>query len=371
MATKPALSVVVPTLNEEQNIDELIKRLQKVLSRVTYQYEIIFIDDQSTDNTVMEIQKYRANLPIRVLRKVGEPGKSFSLLQGFGLCRYDFIAMIDADLQYPPEIISRMLKKLVQDNVDIIVGNRKINQAQKLRGYGTKAIGLLHRFLFGLNFDVQSGLKLFRKQILESMEFHNVRPWTLDLDLLWQAKQIGYRIESVDLTFSSRLYGESKVSIFHTGLEISSYALKTRFTSIVTVAKRHYDYGWLGQIVRFSLVGVTNTGVDISIYLLLTRFIGLQIITAKALSYSVATLNSFILNRRFTFRQSNTSTKMLVPFALVSVVGLGLNSATLYIATSLWHFSDIFGLLLATGAVFTWGFTVSKFYIFKPDTVTT
>ncbi len=95
-----SVSVVIPTLNEAENVALLTERLARALAGKTY--ELIFIDDHSDDGTLERLQQLQAHYPIIARTKQGKPGKAFSLLEGFGLARYEYVAIIDADLQYPP-----------------------------------------------------------------------------------------------------------------------------------------------------------------------------------------------------------------------------------------------------------------------------
>ena len=120
------ISIIIPTYNEEKNIQKLISRIRSAFLSSGVNYEIIFIDDDSTDGTAEEINKYSDKAPIKVYTRYlkhgfGKRGKADSLLVGFDLAKYDSICMIDADLQYPPEAILPMYKKL--DEADIVVAD--------------------------------------------------------------------------------------------------------------------------------------------------------------------------------------------------------------------------------------------------------
>ena len=128
------LSVIIPTYNEEGNIAELIERLRLALFDSGTYYEIIFIEDNSTDNTIKEVKKYINELPLQIYKKNPKKekrGKAQSLLIGFNMARFEKVCMIDADLQYPPEAILPMLKKL--ERIDIVVANRIFINESKIR----------------------------------------------------------------------------------------------------------------------------------------------------------------------------------------------------------------------------------------------
>jgi putative flippase GtrA len=124
---------------------------------------------------------------------------------------------------------------------------------------------------------------------------------------------------------------------------------------------------WLAQALKFGLVGVLNTALDWGVYYLLTRFAGMGGLAtlAKAISYSVGVLNSYFWNRRWTFGSQAGAGKTLLPFILVNLVGTGINTAALALATGPLKLPELPGLLLATGAALAWNFAASKFLVFK------
>ena len=204
------LSLVIPTLNEEENIKPLIIEIQKSLKK---NYEIIFIDDHSTDNTVKEIKKLSKSYPIKVFFKKGKRGKTFSLIEGFEKARFEILGMIDADLQYPPKYLPKMLE-LVEKGADVVITNRSEYKAPISRKIISKLTGSIITFLFDLNFDTQSGLKIFRKEVYTSIPIKTENEWTFDIDLLVKAKRLGYKIISINIEFHPREKGESKTQMF-------------------------------------------------------------------------------------------------------------------------------------------------------------
>ena len=120
---KKEVSVVIPTYNEEGNIEELVAKLNSSLLADGITYEVIFIDDHSTDHTQSKIKALSAIYPVELFIKKGKKGKSYSLREGFARASYQNIAIIDGDLQYPPEAIAKMVLKL--RNLDVVVADRQ------------------------------------------------------------------------------------------------------------------------------------------------------------------------------------------------------------------------------------------------------
>lgn len=226
---KKEISVVVPVFNEADNIPELVKRIDSSLKKAGYVYEIILIDDNSTDKTLEVARELALSYPMLVCIKIGKPGKAYSLTEGFLKAKYAHVCFIDADLQYPPEAIPHMTNLLKEK--DIVVANRKVSKESFMRKIMSNTFkNVFGKFLFSLNHDIQAGLKVFRKEVIESVSFRPASSWTFDLEFLHRAAQFGFSIENYNITFSERKYGVSKINSLKNIYEIGTKAiiLKTK-----------------------------------------------------------------------------------------------------------------------------------------------
>jgi putative flippase GtrA len=125
---------------------------------------------------------------------------------------------------------------------------------------------------------------------------------------------------------------------------------------------------WLKQAAKFGSVGVLNTLLDLALYFVLTRWLGLggQRTIAKGISYSVGVLNSYFLNRVWTFPGHDGSNwAALFPFVLSSLVGLAINTGMLDLCLKTLGLPEIIAIGVATGSSLLWNFLISKFLIFK------
>ncbi len=225
-----SISIVIPTLNEAQNIEPLIERLLKTFENRDIQYEVIFIDDNSSDDTRARIEAWTVEYPISLYLKRGKKGKARSLIEGFLRAQYDTIVMMDADLQYAPETLPAMAAK-IQEGADIVVANR----CQPIASPRRRTIGLIFKsvfakFLHGLDYDVLSGLKIFKKEIIERITL-DPRPWTFDLEFLLKARNAGYTIESMDIEFFHRWAGKPKKRFFPSVIQILWEAIRLKFAN--------------------------------------------------------------------------------------------------------------------------------------------
>ncbi|MDP3685547.1 MAG: glycosyltransferase, partial [bacterium] len=227
------VSIVIPTLNEEENIRELFARLDAALVKHALPYEVIVIDDHSTDATRDTLTNLSQRYPITVYLKRGQRGKAQSLLEGFTRATHDVVAILDADLQYPPEAIPDMVGKL-REGYDIVVANRRVHRDSFGRKLVSRTFAFIVRTMHGFTCDVQAGLKVFRRKILAEMTLRPT-PWTFDLEFLVKARNNGYVIGNVDIVFENRRAGISKVRFLGTAAEIGIHTLALRF-------KRHRPF---------------------------------------------------------------------------------------------------------------------------------
>lgn len=221
------ISIVVPVWNEAKNIRSLVKQIDSALRTNYIEYEIIFVDDHSTDTTRMVINNIAETYPVRLFHKIGNKGKAYSLIEGFTYAKYDLLCMIDADLQYSPSAIPQMIEK-IENGADMVVGNRQKYAAGLHRKFISKSFNFLFvRMLHGFNIDAQAGLKVFKKSIVEHIKL-NPSSWTFDLELLVKARNAGYNIASHDITFNKRHAGNSKIAMLKSSYEIGLNALQLK-----------------------------------------------------------------------------------------------------------------------------------------------
>ncbi len=228
---KHMISVIVPIYNEKQNLLGLLRRLNKVLLESNQESEIIFIDDHSTDGTWEELLSYKSVYNFRVFQKEGQKGKAFSLIEGFKKAQGDILVMIDSDLQYPPEAIVPMVKAL--EKADIAVANRKTYNDSRVRKLFSRTFKFAFgKLLFGLDTDIQSGLKAMKREVFETVKFDPKSQWTFDLEFLHRANHAGFKITNVNIIFKSREKGDSSINILKTAWEIGTHAAALRTKKI-------------------------------------------------------------------------------------------------------------------------------------------
>lgn len=223
------ISIIVPTYNERQNVNDLTHRLANTLNQQEWEYEFLFVDDHSTDGTVEYLESIKEEFPIKIFNKEGKKGRAYSFLEGLEHSEGDIIVQIGADVQYSPEAIPLMVQGL--DNFDIVVANRKF-QNLSFR----KILNNCYKFIFGqlllnLNFDFQSGLKVFRKEMLSHITLQSTQR-TYDANFLYLAKKAGYTIGLYDIAFLKRASGKTNQNPITKTFGLVMAGLKLRFSPI-------------------------------------------------------------------------------------------------------------------------------------------
>jgi glycosyltransferase involved in cell wall biosynthesis len=222
------LTIVVPVKNESGSIKELVERTDAALKMALISYEIIFVNDGSTDTSEDTIKRLMDRFPIHLISRFPSKGKAFSVIDGVRNAHSSTVVMIDGDLQYPPEAIPEMYA--LRETHSMVVAKRVVNSERFIRKIASEIHSFFYcKLLFGLTCDVQAGLKLFPKSLIDEIRLEYVSPWTLDLSLVYAAKRHGYTIGEVPVTFLPRSSGNSKVSILRSFYEHTISSLKVRF----------------------------------------------------------------------------------------------------------------------------------------------
>ncbi|HEY0454060.1 glycosyltransferase [Actinophytocola sp.] len=206
--TGPALSIVVPARNEAENLPLLAERIRAALCG--WDYELVIVDDGSTDGTA-EVAAALGH-PVVVHRRAGPAGKGYALVDGFARSGGRIVCMIDADLQYPPEAIPVMAETVRSGAADLVVANRVRHDTRRVRRALSRVSYLVIQGLHGLNLDVQSGLKVIHRTVLDHVPLHPTG-WALDLELLLRARAAGFVLAEHDIAFGRRQRGETKIRL--------------------------------------------------------------------------------------------------------------------------------------------------------------
>ena len=259
----PELSIIITVLNERENISHLIRKLNYDLAGIDY--EVIFVDDGSTDGTPRAIRKIADEKIILIeLRK--NYGQSTAMTAGIHHATGRYVALLDGDLQNDSSDIPFMLDKLKLEDWDVVAGNRKNRQdGFILRKIPSRVANYFIRKFTGVHIkDYGCTLKVFKKEIADDLglygEMHRFIPVL--------AKLQGASIVQVDVKHHPRKYGQSKYGLGRTFRVMSDLITMIFFRKYIQ--KPMHLFGTLGFIM-FSIGLVTN------IYLLVLKMMGQDI----------------------------------------------------------------------------------------------
>jgi glycosyltransferase involved in cell wall biosynthesis len=257
------LSIVITVKDEEENIKPLLESIRLSLSGIDY--EVILVDDGSTDKTKQQILNNADERTVLVeLRK--NYGQSTAMTAGIDYSTGRYIALIDGDLQNDPSDIPGMLDVLKREDWDVVAGNRKNRKdGMFLRKIPSKIANALIRRMTGVYIkDYGCTLKVFRREIAEELnlygELHRFIPVI--------AKIQGARITQVDVKHHPRKFGKSKYGIGRTFRVLSDLVLMLFFRRYIQ--KPMHLFGTIG----FISLGI---GIIINLYLLVLKIMGYDI----------------------------------------------------------------------------------------------
>ena len=202
------ISIVVPLFNEEESLNAFYDELAKKIQKLDKDYEIIFIDDGSTDNSLSilkDLENKNKSIGVFSFRK--NQGKAEALTFGFRKARGDYIVTLDADLQDRPEEIVKLIQKQKEGDWDVVCGWRKKRKDSIGKVFSSKLFNSIASFFWGLNLhDYNCGLKLYSKEAAKSLALYGGMHRFIPL----LAHDQGFTVTEVAVEHGERKYGKSK-----------------------------------------------------------------------------------------------------------------------------------------------------------------
>lgn len=208
-------SIIIPTLNEAENIEPLISRIADVSKVFNLKPEILFVDDGSTDATRQLISDYSGPLMVSLLQRDTEKGLGGAVVAGAKAARYDNLVIMDCDLSHPPESLPEIIRPLLTEQYDMVIGSRycpgsKITGWPLLRKLGSHFASLPAHFITGLN-DPLSGYFGIRKEILTSFD-ETMKGFKIVFEIITKYSR-RLAIKEIPIHFTDRINGTSKMSL--------------------------------------------------------------------------------------------------------------------------------------------------------------
>lgn len=314
----PELAIVIPTLNERDNVPVLVERLGKVLAGI--RWEVIFVDDDSADGTadlVREIGRQQGH--VRCVQRLGRRGLASAAIEGILASSAPYIAVMDGDLQHDENLLPQMLASLQARHLDIVVASRhaaggSLGDWQKSRvtisGFATRLARLVVKADLS---DPMSGFFLIERGAFEAvMRNLSGQGFKILLDIFSSAPR-PLAFAELPFTFRRRLHGESKLDTLVVW-EYLMLLLDKLFGGIVPV-----------RFVLFAMIGGLGIVTQLASLWTGIRIIGLDFPAAQAAATLVAMTGNFLLNNLFTYRDRRRKGVRLLTglLSFYAICGLG------------------------------------------------
>jgi dolichol-phosphate mannosyltransferase len=208
-------SVILPALNEFQNLKLLIPRLIKILPQNS---EIIIIDDNSKDETFKKIKKKFLQKNVRIFLRKKNPGLALSIKKGINEAKGKFICVMDSDFNHQPSDLKKLIKIFSKNNFDLVCGSRYLNtKGFSIDRYGfSKVFNIITNIILGkIITDNLSGFFIIKKKILNKLNLKKIFYGYGDyyIRLLFICKLKNFQIKEVKITYGKRKGGVSKSNL--------------------------------------------------------------------------------------------------------------------------------------------------------------
>lgn len=222
---KPLISVVIPVFNEEPTVGNIIERTRKALKKAGLAYEILVVDDCSTDNSLGISLKSK----VRVLSLKRHMGKGYALRMGFKKAKGDIIVTIDSDGSHNPEELPKLLEPILKDEADFVIGSRFLNKENIFQKRANKVGAQLLNFIAKIltkqdTSDSQSGYRAFRASLFKKINLKS-NGYEIESEMLVKAAKKGFRTKEIPVKFEQRTYGKSNLDPLRDGAKIFAATL--------------------------------------------------------------------------------------------------------------------------------------------------
>jgi glycosyltransferase involved in cell wall biosynthesis len=297
------ISLVIPLFNEEESVTPLSHEIRKALSRINIDYEVIFVDDGSTDASLQKLKEItRTDNRFKYLSFRKNYGKSAALHEGFKVASGDAVVTLDADLQDDPHEIPNLLKKL-EDGYDLCSGWKKKRQDPLIKKISSKFFNFVTRLISGVKIhDFNCGLKAYKKDVVENVKVYGELHRYIPVLASWQ----GFSVTEMIVNHHPRRYGKTKfgISRFFKGfIDLITVTFVTRY-----IKRPMHFFGFLGALsflTGFIILGYLTVlwihGIPLSNRPII--FLGMLLIIVGIQLFAVGLLGEVIVHNSISERE--------------------------------------------------------------------
>jgi dolichol-phosphate mannosyltransferase len=353
------VSIVVPTLNEVDNIDIILEAILKEQGP-GLTLEVLVADGHSTDGTVERVKGWERTAAVRLITGDGKSGLAGDVLNAARQAKGSIIVVMDADLSHPTSAIPALVAPIRAGKSDMVVGSRYV------KGGAVPDWPIVRRFLSRLGCmaawpftdvkDSMSGFFAVRRELLVAVD-PKAAGFKIGLEVM-AAEGDDIRVSEVPIVFRDREHGTSKIGT----KQLFQYGRRLMVMAGGAVS--------LPTIGRFAAVGALGVCVDFAVFHMLSAF-GVTLLAAHVASFLSAAAFNYVLNSRWSFASSRASLKepewnTVARFFGVSVLALFLRGGVIALAMGPWHLSKELALILGIASGTLVNYFGSAFFVFPP-----
>lgn len=353
------LSIVIPCYNEESTLYNCVNNVLRIAD-ANLSLEIIIVDDHSDDNSYLiasDLQKIHKE--IILFRHERNRGKGTALRTGFKHASGDYVAIQDADLEYDPQDLKRLLKPLVSGEADVVVGSRfRSSEAGRVLHFwhyvGNRFLTLLSNIFTDLNLtDMETCYKVFRRDVIQRIDLKEDR-FGFEVEVIAKIAQMRLRIFEMGISYRGRTYEEGKKIRAKDGIR----ALYCIFRYNAHKAPPPI------QLLIYFFIGGAAAIFNVVSFLLLLK-LGILVTVAAPLSFFLAAILNYLLCISILFRHRakwNSINEILVYMLVVAgicLLDLLITKVFLY-----GGFSPGYSKIIASGTLFVLNFLGRRFLVF-------
>jgi undecaprenyl-phosphate 4-deoxy-4-formamido-L-arabinose transferase len=274
------ISLVIPVYNEENNINALMERLLPVMNGMGAPYEVIFIDDGSTDRSLEILKGFTSYPEVNILELTRNYGQHAAIMAGFFHVKGDIVVTLDADLQNPPEEIPRLVMTMEKGNVDVVGTIRRGRKDSLFRIIPSKLINMVTRKITGVNMkDWGCMLRAYRRTVVDRMiACHEHATFIPAL-----ATYFGKRVAEIEVGHEERHGGKSNYPLrklinlqFDLVASFSEFPLKLLMYGGIAMAFLGVLFGLILAVARLSYGAAWAAEGVFTLFAILFVFVGMQ-----------------------------------------------------------------------------------------------
>lgn len=358
----PEISVIVPTLNEAQNIPLLVEKLNAAFANVNW--EVIFVDDNSADGTIDAVHAIaQQDSRVRGIRRIGRHGLSSACIEGILSSSAPYVAVMDADLQHDEYLLPKMFEALHQNNYELVVASRYLqddsmenwSNSRKLMSRVATSIGKLATRV-NLT-DPMSGFFAMRRTLFNE---HAAQLSGIGFKILFDicaSFNRSVRFCELPYSFGTRIHGESKMST------------QVAWDYLLTIGHKFFGRLLPVKFLSFSLVGAVGTVIHMGVLYIAFEQFKAEFVTAQTIAAVTAMSLNFWMNNNLTFKDTAIKRSQMIRGIVSFFIACGIGALiSISLATYLyndymtpWYLAAMAGIIVAA----VWNYATNSFYTWR------